>query len=129
MSNVESLAPVFRRSVRKSVEFQCEICCSHADEPVPYEASEMSSSGMWVATDQPLRTGEHVVVCFQPGGSWGLGELMVFAEVARVATSRRRANTGSAGMALEFMDIEPHEARELERWLMHRRAPAAKRAA
>jgi len=129
MSNGQSTPPVFRRNVRKSVELACEVVCSHVDEPLAYMASELSSGGMWIPGPHAMRIGEHVVVCFKPDGDWLEGELMVFAEVVRVASSRRHVLTGDAGMAIEFIDLSHEQARALHRWLTHCRAPLSRRRA
>jgi hypothetical protein len=115
-----------RRAIRRAVAMPCEIVTPHADEPIAYRATDLSPFGMWIATDEPLRTGAQVVVCFEPRGSWHHGELMLFAEVARVATSRRPGEVAS-GMGLEVLDLEARERLWLEAWLGGCREPVPRR--
>lgn len=127
-----------RRGIRRSVNLDCELVSSREDEPLRFAMTDLSPFGMWVQTADPVRAGEQVVVCFEPRDvepvvdastlpPWRLGELMVFAEVARVMTSRRRVNEPGVGMGLEFLDLTGDEKEALDRWLRPRRAPVPRR--
>ena len=97
------------------------------DEPLVYLATDLSEDGIWLQTSQPLRAGETVVACFTPGRHWRGGELMVFAEVVRVCSSRRRVSTPGIGMALEFLDLTAAERARLASWLSRRKQPVPRR--
>lgn len=126
-----------RRGIRRGVRLDCELVSPREDEPLRFAMTDLSPFGMWVQTADPVRAGEQVVVCFEPRDvdpiperdlpTWALGELMVFAEVARVATSRRRVNEPGVGMGLEFLDLTGSEREALDRWLRPRRAPVPRR--
>ena len=127
-----------RRGIRRRVQLDCEVVSPREDEPLRFAMTDLSPFGMWLQTADPVRAGEQVVVCFEPRDveppadetalpAWGLGELMVFAEVARVATSRRRVNEPGVGMGLEFLDLTGEEQEALDRWLRPRRAPVPRR--
>ena len=115
-----------RQAERHAVSMACELIGERSDHPVAYRATDLSLGGMWIQTSDPVRAGEQVVICFEPPGQ--RRELMVFAEIARVQTSRRRLQapgTGlsSSGMGLEFLDLRADEAERLGWWLG--RLPAA----
>lgn len=114
-----------RRGIRRSVELGCELISNRGDIPAGCVATDLSAQGIWLATPEPVRAGEHVVVCFEPGDGWIAGELTVFAEVARVTTTRR-ANEGG-GMGLEFLDLEGAERARLVDWLATRKMPVPRR--
>lgn len=123
-----------RRGIRRRVRMECELVSAREDDPLRFPITDLSPYGMWLQTPDPVRAGEQVVVCFEPHDSepsgqepWRQGELMVFAEVARVATSRRRVNEPGVGMGLEFLDLTPDEHRALDRWLAPRKSPVPRR--
>lgn len=123
---MEAIVPVgARRAIRRSVDLPVELVCAHRDEPLPFRAHDLSSGGLWIRTSEPIRAGSTVVVCFTPSG-W-TRELMVFAEVARVTSSRRPAATLSVGMGLEFLDLSSSDAERLEAWLRQRKLPVPRR--
>jgi hypothetical protein len=119
-------AAAARRAARHAVSLGCELIGERSDRPIACRATDLSLGGMWIETADPVRAGEQVVICFEPPGS--ARELMVFAEIARVQTSRRgdraslRGSSGS-GMGLEFLDLLAEEAERLASWL--RRLPLA----
>jgi hypothetical protein len=116
-----------RRAIRRAVELECELVSPHHDEPIRYALRDLTPFGLWITTREPLRTGEQVVACFTPDGGWSGGELMVFAEVARVTTSRRHDADPSVGMGLELMDLSDEEAGMLRAWLAGRSMPRPRR--
>ncbi len=67
-----------------------------------------------------LQEGEHVIVCFTPPGWWLLGELSLWARVARAAP--RREGQGAV-MALELLDLPAGARDELARVLSGRPPP------
>jgi len=121
--------PSNRRASRRAVDIPCEIVSKFVDEPLLYWATDLSPYGIWIETPIPMRTGEVVVLCFQPPVWWTGRELRIFAEVSRVCTTRRRTRAGLSGMGLEFRDISPHEQRALGAWLRGRPPPLPKRRA
>jgi len=109
------------------VAVSCELVSPRADEPLSYDATDLSPHGMWIQTADPVRAGETVVVCFEPVQRWSGGQLMVFAEVARVSTSRRCESQPGVGMGLEFLDLTPREERLITNWLRDKRSPVPRR--
>jgi len=107
----------------------CEIISGHVDEPLLYWATDLSPQGLWLDTRFPMQAGEQVVVCFKPAVWWPGRELMVFAQVIRASASRARSGLASAGMGLEFLDIDCHEQRALTAWLRRRPPPLPRRRA
>jgi hypothetical protein len=116
-----------RRSIRRSVQLDCQLVATHSDEPLDYCASDLSQHGVWIHTREPIRTGSEVVVCLTPNNGWHHGELLVFAEVARVSTSRQKELAPGVGMGLEFVDLTPTESRRLGEWLRSQRSPVPRR--
>ncbi|MCA9624960.1 MAG: PilZ domain-containing protein [Myxococcales bacterium] len=116
-----------RRAIRRAVGFDCELVSARVDQPLGYRVTDLSTHGLWIQTPDPVRAGEEVVVCFEPGEGWCWGELMVFAEVARVATSRERSAELGSGMGLEFLDLTRAEQGALAMWLAARRSPVPRR--
>ena len=116
-----------RAEIRRAVSFGCEVVSQRCEVPMRYVATDLSPVGIWLQTADPVRAGELVVVCFEPNDGWIGGELMVFAEVARVSTSRRHINEPGGGMGLEFTDLREHERLMLKAWLNRRRAPVPRR--
>lgn len=114
-----------RKAIRRSVHLGCDVVSGHHDEPLRYLATDLSTEGLFVQTPEPLRAGAEVVVCFRPDG-WER-ELMVFAEVARVSTSRRRIVEPGIGMGLELLDLDEDGRARLEAWLRARREPVPRR--
>ena len=114
-----------RRAIRRAVEIDCELCVGHADEPLHYRIVDLSPFGMWITTSEPLRSGQLVVACFRPELGWP--ELMIFAEVARVATARRPLDHPGIGMGLELMDLSRQQHKQLAEWLADKRMPVPRR--
>lgn len=112
-----------RRADRCAVRLWCEVISSRSDQPSGYLAADLSPEGVWLQTSDPVRAGEHVVACFEPNDGWRGREIVVFAEVVRVTTSRRRLCEPGVGMALEFIDLTRDERRLLGEWLLGRSAP------
>lgn len=121
MSNAMS-----RRALRRAVQLPCELVSRFVDEPLLYWATDLTAHGVWLETPFPMELGEEVVLCLRPGVWWHARELMLFAEVTRVASGR---DLDARGMALEFLDATAHERRALEAWLRNRPPPIPKRRA
>jgi hypothetical protein len=116
-----------RRAIRRAVSIGCELVTSRWDEPLRYVATDLSVSGMWLQTAEPVRSGEIVVVCFRPDDGIET-DLHVFAQVARVMTARGASEaTPGVGMGLELLDLTPDEAVRLESWLATFTAPVPRR--
>ena len=115
-----------RRALRRAVELPCEVISRHLDEPLLYWASDLTPQGVWVETTAPMPLGERVVVCFEPTIWWCRRELVLFAEVTRVAWTRAPSERG---MGLVFTDITEHEQRALAAWLRGRPPPLPRRRA
>jgi len=117
--------PYARRAQRHAVDLPCSIIGPGWDEPVTYQATELSAHGMWVRTSFPYRAGEHVIVQFRPPvaargpRTWRDFEVNVFARVARTARQAGPAlmPDGRKGMALEFCDLGRAARRALQRSL------------
>lgn len=114
-----------RRGIRRSVGLNCELISNRGDFPIGCLATDLSTTGIWLSTDEPVRAGEQVVVCFEPNDGWSEGELTVFAEVARVTTTRQGRPGG--GMGLEFLDLQGAEDAHLLEWLARRKMPVPRR--
>ena len=117
-----------RRAMRRVVDLPCQVVTSRAETPIDYHARDLSLDGMWLGTSEPLRTGETVVVCFEPPDArlprtgWMSNQMLVFARVVRVQTHASRpgspaAATSAAGMALELLDLGAAERKRLGHWL------------
>lgn len=115
-----------RRALRRAVQLPCELVSQYVDEPLLYWATDLTPYGIWLETRFPMELGEQVVLCFDPGIWWDSRELMLFAEVTRVAHHR---GFEERGMGLEFTDISAHERRALDVWLHKRPPPIPKRRA
>ena len=117
--------PYARRAQRHVVDLPCSIIGPVWDEPVTYQATELSAHGMWVRTSFPFRPGDHVVVQFRPPTAargpraWRTFEVNVFARVARAeqGVGQCARLDGRKGMALEFCDLARGERRALQRGL------------
>ena len=114
-----------RRAIRRAVHLGCDLVSGHHEEPLRYVATDLSADGVFLRTPDPVRAGSEVVVCFRPDG-WER-ELMLFAEVARVTSSRGRRVEPGIGMGLEFLDLTAAERARLEAWLRSRREPVPRR--
>jgi hypothetical protein len=108
-----------RNKLRRAVEIPCDIVTRHIDEPLMYWATDLTSDGIWLETNFPMRAGERVVVCLKPAIFWRSRELMLFAEVVRSASVVSRSEQ-ACGMGLIFTDIDRHEQRALDGWLRGR---------
>ena len=114
-----------RTSIRRSVEIPCELVSARNDEALCYQATDLSTSGIWLQTARPFRTGETVCICFRPDDQ---KQIMVFGEVARVATQRNANDqTPGIGMGIEFLDLTPRERLRLTTYLASRRGPVPRR--
>ncbi|MCC6521655.1 MAG: PilZ domain-containing protein [Polyangiaceae bacterium] len=125
---LESL-PHSRRSTRRSVDVPCDVVCTDSEEPMPLTATDLSAYGMWIPTSFPLRPGQRVVLSFRPPRWPRRRELTVFAEVARVVKSERRAQASQAGgMGLAFSDLGREDRVALQHCLRAVSAPSPGRA-
>jgi hypothetical protein len=116
-----------RRDIRRAVRLSVEVVSERCETPFRFIATDLSPGGIWLQTADPVRAGETCVVCFEPEVDWSGGELMVFAEVARVATTRRRQYEPGVGMGLEFIDLHGEQRDHLANWLQRRRSPVPRR--
>ncbi len=120
-----------RRAMRRFVDLPCQVVSSRVDSPIDYHASDLSLDGMWLTTAEPLRTGETVVVCFEPQdgrvprSGRANAEMLVFARVVRVQThaSAQMTRPAPVGMALELLDLSGPERRRLGQWFSGDGAP------
>jgi len=88
-----------RKALRRQVKLRCDVVSHYWESPVEHVVSDVSPHGMWVDTFFPLHPGAELVLCFTPPGG---AELMVFGQVRRVVTGRRRKDRGRLGMGIEF---------------------------
>jgi hypothetical protein len=100
-----------RKGARQPLRMRCEIVSHYWDVPVVHQVSELSPSGAWIDTLLPLHPGAEVVLCF--ASPCGAEELMLFAEVRRVVTGRRRGDRAALGMALSFRALAGVEHAQL----------------
>jgi hypothetical protein len=128
MDTRQSQAPEgSRRAIRRAVSLGCEVISTRSDLPVMYRATDVSASGIWLQTSEPVRAGETVVVCFRPDDD-SSRDLFVFASVARVMTARGATDeTPGVGMGLELLDLAEQERTRLDRWLSRHRLPIPRR--
>jgi PilZ domain-containing protein len=100
----------FRRArfeVRKAFRGDVEVIAPLWDDPLPFEARDLSPAGVFLETDLPLGPDSELVVSFWVPSL--ARELSLFARVARVSLPRRRSDHGVAGMGIRFLDISPLE--------------------
>lgn len=100
-----------RRGDRKALRGRCEIVSHYWDVPVEHQIAELSSSGAWIDTLLPLHPGAEVVLCFTAPDRDD--EVMLFAEVRRIVTGRRRSDRAPFGMALAFHDFAEAERAQI----------------
>ncbi|MBM4360911.1 MAG: PilZ domain-containing protein [Deltaproteobacteria bacterium] len=108
-----------RGFARRAVALPCELYTPRHDTPLVTLATNLSESGMYVETLEPLACGEDVVVSFWPHGEWAGGPLTLFAQIARPVPGRRQGDRGS-GVGLRFLDLSRAERCALTRWLRRR---------
>ena len=107
--------PNARRNLRRSVShLQSEVIARRWDVPRKHRILDLSENGMRVAAGTRLPRGENIVLSFTPPGWWLLGELTVFARVAR---ETERLEGGPATMGLEFLDLAEGARKQLSRSL------------
>jgi hypothetical protein len=96
------------------VAIECAVLSTDWMDVAALVAADLSPLGMWLDSDLPLEAGSEVVVSFTPPRwpVWG-APVTVLAEVVRVGLPRRRADCGSAGMGLRFLDLDPQHAARL----------------
>jgi len=100
-----------RRALRRAVAIECAVLSMDWTDVAALVAADLSPLGMWLDSDLPLEAGSEVLVRFTPPRwpVWG-APVTVLAEVVRVGLPRRRADCGSAGMGLRFLDLDPQHA-------------------
>ncbi|MEQ9321494.1 MAG: PilZ domain-containing protein [Polyangiaceae bacterium] len=108
-----------RRAPRRRLQVPVDLVSHACDDVVPLELQNLSPFGLWVDTLCPLQEGAEVVVCFEPPGG---KPLMVFAEVRRTITGRRKGDRGRVGMGIEFTDITYDEMVMVDHCLRDHRA-------
>ncbi len=112
--------PEARRTVRRNVDFDCGLLTDLWDEPVPHRVTDLSETGIWIATDFPLEVGTEVAVELTPP-DWDT-PLYVSGEVRRVDLSRRMGDPRSAGMGIAFQALRADDRRRLT-WSLRRLRP------
>ncbi len=112
----------WRRGARRSVELPCGLIARQSEAPELGWALDLSRTGAWIETPEPLTVGEELVVCVQPGISWRGGELHLFGEVQR-AERRRVGGVDALGMAVAFLGLSLDERIRLASWLGRRPTP------
>jgi PilZ domain len=117
-----------RLSARHRVELPCEVITSQSNEPALLWATDLSASGLWIDTDEPLDLCDETVVCFKPSVWWRASEIQVFAKVARISRGARGPRDDK-GMGLSFLDLTQREKWQLRCWLRPRPEKAASRRA
>jgi hypothetical protein len=105
-----SYAPCRRRSVRRAVQLPCELTSRRWRGTVAHRLLDLSPYGAWIAGNS-LDLGERVIVGFRPP-RWGRSEDMML--LARVCRMRAASREHVAGMAVEFLDVDPEEHVEMQ---------------
>jgi hypothetical protein len=91
-----------RRSVRRAVQFECNLESESWDGIVVLPATDLSNEGLFIESHYALDEGEEVVVSFPLPGDGEPGRIWAIAEVARVGMWRRRGEARASGMGLAF---------------------------
>ena len=116
-----------RRGTRKAVDIACEVIREDSDDPIFCRATDLSHSGIWLQTSEPLRPGEQLVVTFRPPEWPSPFSITVFGQVARVIEGRRQADHGLTGMGVEFGDLSEAEGEALDACIKGLPAPTPQR--
>lgn len=119
LQSVEIL-PSSRRSLRRDVRCEVELIAAPWSAPRLHRVTNLSPDGMSVAAGTRLPADESLVVSFTPPGWWLLGELTLFARVAR---SQERRGDEPATMGLSFLDMPVGAHAQLARALRGRPPP------
>jgi hypothetical protein len=109
MSDGSKTASRGRRAVRRAVDLPCEVVFGDRDEPVVCQARDLSLIGVWLETEAPAEPGDRVVITFRPPNWPSIWNITVFGTVARVSRARRSSDAGTAGIAIEFVDLTDAE--------------------
>lgn len=96
-----------RRIVRRAVRVECQVVRERDFRLVGSRAVDLSPHGMLVMAQEPILTGEPLVVCFRlPRSDWWFD---TEATVARVVHGRRPGDVGRC-FGVEFETLEPAAA-------------------
>ena len=102
MLQTVEILPGSRRSLRRAVSLEAELIAAPWAAPRKHRVLDLSPEGMRLAAGTRLPEGELLLVTFTPPGWWLLGELSVWARVAR---SEPREAERPATMGLEFLTL------------------------
>lgn len=120
MLQVVEILPDARRSLRRAVEVEAELIAAPWDAPRPHRILDLSPEGMRVAAGTRLPEDEPILVTFTPPGWWLLGEVSLWARVAR---AEPRSQARPATMGLEFLQLPRGLRDQLGRTLVGRPPP------
>lgn len=120
MLHAVEILPGHRRSVRRAVALEAEVIAAPWDAPRKHRVVDLSPEGMRLAAGTRLPADEPILVTFTPPGWWVLGELSLWARVAR--SEPRRADD-AATMGLEFLSLPEGLREQLARTLRFRPPP------
>jgi c-di-GMP-binding flagellar brake protein YcgR len=116
---MEMLLACDRGSSRRAVRVHCQVVREHDFKLLGETAVDLSTEGMLLLSEAPVRTGEEVVVTFRVPGTdrW----IDACATVARVVHGRRHGDPGRA-IGLRFDGLDSADKRTL-RWALRRIPP------
>jgi hypothetical protein len=105
---MEMLISSDRRAVRRSVFVDCQVVRERGFQLLGERAVDLSTHGMLVLSDRPVRLGEELVVTFRVPGTqrW----IDTLATAVRVVRGHRRGDRGPA-IGLAFGPLETEESR------------------
>ena len=102
-----------RRSVRRAVDWSCELVCDLWDEPVPHRVVDVSDRGLFIETPFPLEAGSEVILELQPPRQ--KQPIYALGAVRQARLCRRRGERQVTGMGIEFVDLGRRYRRRLRR--------------
>jgi hypothetical protein len=100
-----------RRVLRRAVQVECAVRSDLWDGPARLLATNLSPLGLWLQSELAPDTGERLLLNFTPP-RWPehVAPVSVLGEVVRVALPRRRDDRGTAGVGIQFVDLEDDAA-------------------
>ena len=109
-----------RFEIRRSVNYPVEVVCSHWDEPVVLETSDLSPQGAYINCNCLPEPGEYVVCSFSAGDKHHYD---FFGQVVRTNLMRRTDDKGDAGFGVAFLDTKPMERIQIREQLRSEAPP------
>jgi hypothetical protein len=114
-SQTQEVASRRRRSIRRAVAVEAQVTSAAWTDSVALTVTDLSPDGLWLESDLILSVGDELSLQFAPPRWEGSPMLRVRAHVARVSLLRRDGASGrSAGMGVQFTELAPAIAQQLE---------------